>query len=90
MSKPNSQILACLKAAEQAHQQTTADGKNSDPDWAGWYARYLLQLTDFSRHTSRQWQAEELAEALQHLEAAYQNGSQNQPWTVYTAARLNL
>lgn len=90
MSKPNSGIVSCLVAAERAHRQLHPGGRRQDPNWPQWYADFLLGPAGLLSHTSRQWQADELAEALAQLDAAYFNGSQNQSWAVYTAARLSL
>jgi len=90
MNKPNSGIVSCLDAAERAHNRAYPGGRRRDDSWPQWYADYLLGQAGLLAYTSRKWAADELAEALSQLDAAYYNGSQNQSWVVYAAARLSL
>lgn len=90
MTRPDTDILACLSETERSHARQFPGGRGSDPAWAVWYANYLLDEVDLNQFTSRQWEADELAEALSHLAGAYEHSSQNQPWRVYASARLKL
>lgn len=90
MKRQNGGIQACLTQTEQAHNKTVSGGRRADTNWPSWYAHHLLNHTELSRFTHRQWSDEELAEALIMLDAAYLNGSQNHSWARYCAARLSL
>jgi hypothetical protein len=90
MTKPNQEIANCLNQTQRAHAKAFPGGRRADPAWGVWYAEYLLQTAGLLEYTNRHWKPDELAEALIQLDSAYFNGSQNQPWHIYAAARLSF
>lgn len=81
-------VVKALQAAAKAHHDHSAARFDTDPDWAEWYARFLLDDPGFLAASQRQWEAAELAQALNDLHAAYQRTTRRHHWSKYYAERL--
>lgn len=80
-------IVDALNKTRRAYQQEFGQ-RPPGSDWADWYARYLLDETEFRQGTERQWQADDLALALIDLDKTYEKMQSKQTWVEYLAERL--
>lgn len=62
--------------------------RQQNSSWASFYSAHLLAETEFSRGSEREWQADELTQALIDLDTAYQRKMPKQSWSQYLADRL--
>lgn len=89
-------LIKALLDAEKHHnladsasdrQDDRDDG--TDADWPRQYAQYLLEHTDFQSKTKRQWQTDELAQALADLQTSYARKTRRHHWAHYFSQRLS-
>jgi hypothetical protein len=86
--KPKPELVKSLIATERAHSQAFSKTQRKDVHWAKWYAKYLIENTDFQIQTEREWTAQDLAEALSDLQTAFVNNQPKTSWVNYYASRL--
>ena len=73
-----------LTEASGAHRQYEIQSLNGvyDQQWAGWYARYLLQH-DWNEYFVRNWEPDELAAALGEVDREYRANKPDRTWQDY-------
>lgn len=81
--KPNQDIVQALL---ETNRRVKDFGQNDD--WAERWAEYLLKETNFNQLTDRDWRADDLAEALKSLRAAYDRQKPRHTWAHFFALRL--
>jgi len=69
-----------LDRAETVHGVVTQKTGGADPDWALFYAWWLLNWSDFTDVVGRTLSLAELTVELTRLDAAYRSGPRDQPW----------
>jgi len=81
--RPNQDIVQAL-----LETYSRVDGFGQNDEWAEKWAEYLLRETNFNQLTDRDWQADDLAEALKSLHAAYARQKPRHTWAHFFALRL--
>jgi|GEM_PF-6622760 len=80
------QILAdALQAGEFAYQQEFHDLDHTDPNWATWYATYLLEQSEVSELLVPYFGIQQLSDLLHSLHGRYQHSYNDHKWpTLYS------
>jgi NAD(P)H-hydrate epimerase len=79
-------LAALLRETGRAHHDAFAQTDGVDPDWAGWYAAFLLPRLEVFGGLGLD--ARGLARALLEAEARQKVESPDADWPTYYAARL--
>jgi hypothetical protein len=74
------QLAEILERAHHVHAVVAEKTGGADPDWALFYAWWLLNWSDFPEALGRTPALAELTVELTNLDAAYRAGPQAQPW----------
>ncbi len=89
MSDPTELLAGILGRAEHVHAVVTEKTGGADPDWALFYAWWLLTWSDFAPALGRTPSLAELTVELTRLDAAYRAGPRTTPWpSAYAEALL--
>jgi len=81
MMSDRTEVLAGIfERAKHVHGVVAEKTGGADPDWALFYAWWLLNWSDFSAVSGRTSSLAELTVELTKLDAAYRSGPQTQPW----------
>jgi len=80
MSDETELLAGILEQAEHVHAVVAEKTGGADPDWALFYAWWLLNWSDFATVLGRTPSLAELTVELTGLDAAYRAGPQTQPW----------
>jgi len=80
MSDRTELLAGILERAEHVHAVVAEKTGGADPDWALFYAWWLLNWSDFATVLGRTPSLAELTVELTGLDAAYRAGPQTQPW----------
>jgi len=80
MSDRNELLARILERAEHVHAVVAEKTGGADPDWALFYAWWLLTWSDFTAVLGRTPSLAELTVELTSLDAAYRAGPRTQPW----------
>jgi len=86
--KPDQTIVQALLKTHRDHQAAFAGTSGQDPNWSDWYAKRLLNHTDFLLATRRQWTTDDLSKALSDLDTSYNRTERRHHWSHYYALRL--
>jgi hypothetical protein len=81
-------LAALLREAARAHHHAFAHTDGVDPDWAAWYAAFLLPRLEDEGLGDLGWDRAALARALLDAEARHKADSPAVDWPVYYAGRL--
>ncbi len=73
-------LAGILQRAELVHGVVTEKTGGADPDWALFYAWWLLNWSDFPAALGRTPSLAELTVELTRLDTAYRAGPQSNPW----------
>jgi len=73
-------LASILERAHHVHAVVAEKTGGADPDWALFYAWWLLNWSDFTEALGRTPSLAELTVELTTLDAAYRAGPQTQPW----------
>jgi hypothetical protein len=88
VSERADQLAEILERAETVHGVVAQKTGGADPDWALFYAWWLLRWSDFTEVLGRTLSLAELTVELTRLDAAYRAGPRDQPWPRAYAASL--
>ena len=88
MDERTTRLAAILEQAKAVHTVVAAKTGGADPDWALFYAWWLLNWSDFAETLGRTPSLAELTVELTRLDIAYRAGSQATPWPVAYAEDL--
>ncbi len=82
----HAELVRRLNDAKEAHFQfqETELGGVYDQQWSDWYARFLLDQ-GWNRLFTREWNAEQLAEALRRADVEQRANAPDAKWQEYYA-----
>ncbi|MBV8480522.1 MAG: hypothetical protein JOY72_09485 [Actinobacteria bacterium] len=81
-------IAALLNEASETHHVVFRIVDGDDPDWASWYADWLLDHSELSDELGAPPVRSHLVHALVELDAAYTAEQPSEPWEDYYARAL--
>ena len=81
-------ISALLHEAAETHHVVYRIVDGDDPDWASWYADWLLDLSELSDELGAKPVRSHLVHALVQLDRDYTAEQLGEPWEDWYAARL--
>ncbi len=81
-------IADLLHEAGETHHLVYRITDGDDPDWASWYADWLLHLSELPQLLGAAPVRSHLIHALVQLDRDYVSESPDEPWETFYAARL--
>ena len=81
-------IAGLLHEAAETHHIVYRITDGDDPDWASWYADWLLSLSELPAVLGRKPVRSHLVHALVQLDRDYTAEAPQEPWERWYAARL--
>jgi hypothetical protein len=81
-------IAALLHEAGETHHLVYRIVDGDDPDWASWYADWLLELSELPDVLDRKPVRSELVWMLVQLDRDYVAESPDTPWSAWYAERI--
>ena len=88
MADGTSGVASLLQEAGETHHRVYRIVDGDDPDWASWYADWLVNLSELPRMLSTTPVRSELVWLLVTLGREYDETRPDQPWPEWYAARL--
>lgn len=88
MATDADRVAALLKEAGETHHIVYRIVDGDDPDWASWYANWLIRLSELPNILGGAPVRSELVYMLVKLDRAYQQDKPEEPWERYYASRL--
>jgi hypothetical protein len=82
------QIAALLHEAAETHHVVYRMTDGEDPDWASWYATWLLELSELTELLGTTPVRSHLVHALVQLDRDYAAASPSEAWESFYATRL--
>ena len=82
------QIAELLHEAAETHHVVYRITDGDDPDWASWYADWLLDLSELPQLLGSRPVRSHLVHALVQLDRDYTAAQPDEPWEIWYAARL--
>jgi hypothetical protein len=82
------QIAALLNEAGETHHRVYRIVDGDDPDWASWYAEWLVNLSELPQLVSTKPVRSELVWLLVSLDKEYTASAPDTPWPEWYAARV--
>ena len=87
-SDTSGRIAALLHEAAETHHTVYRIVDGDDPDWASWYADWLLDLSELSDLLGARPVRSHLVHALVELDRRYTAEEPGEPWEDWYAGRL--
>jgi hypothetical protein len=84
----NDQIAALLHEAGETHHLVYRIVDGDDPDWASWYADWLINLSELPRILGTTPVRSELVWLLVGLDTEYTDAKPDEPWPQWYAQRI--
>jgi hypothetical protein len=81
-------ISALLHEAAETHHVVYRIVDGDDPDWASWYADWLLELSELPAILGARPVRSHLVHALVELDRTYTAEAPDRPWEAWYAERL--
>jgi hypothetical protein len=81
-------IAELLHEAAETHHTVYRITDGDDPDWASWYADWLMKLSELPDRLGSAPVRSHLVHALVQLDRDYTAESPDEPWEDWYAARL--
>jgi len=81
-------VAEVLHAAAETHHVVYGIVDGEDPDWASWYADWLLQLSELPQLLETRPVRSELVYRLVQLDRDYNASDSAEPWESYYARGL--
>ena len=88
MDKLEADVAALLQEASETHHRVYRIVDGDDPDWASWYADWLIQLSELPRLLGGAPVRSELVWLLVTLDKDYTRTSPDTPWPQWYAQRI--
>ena len=88
MNDESSRIAALLHEAGETHHTVYRIVDGDDPDWASWYAQWLLDLSELTQILGTTPVRSELVWMLVSLDKEYTATSPDVPWPQWYAERI--
>lgn len=82
------EIAALLSEAAETHSQVYRLTDGEDADWASWYAKWLIELSELPDVLGEEPVPSHLIYELVRLEREYAEVQPEEPWELYYAAQL--
>ena len=83
-----SRIAALLHEAAETHHVVYRIVDGDDPDWASWYADWLLNLSELPELLGAHPVRSHLVHALVELDRRFRDEHPEEPWETWYASRL--
>lgn len=87
-SNDTARIAELLHEAAETHHVVYRIADGDDPDWASWYADWLLDLSELPEALGFRPVRSHLVHALVELDRAYAAESPSERWEAWYASRL--
>jgi hypothetical protein len=81
-------IAELLQEAAETHHRVYRITDGADPDWASWYADWLVHLSELPARLGMTPVRSELVCALVELDNEYSARAPDEPWATYYARDL--
>jgi len=81
-------ISALLHEAAETHHRVYRIVDGADPDWASWYADWLIGLSELPQLLGQRPVRSELVYQLVSLDKQYVAENPDEPWEAYYAERI--
>ena len=88
MDENTRQLSALLHQAAETHHQVFAITDGEDPDWATWYADWLVNLSPFSDLLGTKPPRSQVTYLLVGLDKEYIQAGSSEAWEDFYSARL--
>ena len=88
MAEPQSQVASLLHEAGETHHQVYRIVDGDDPDWASWYADWLIGLSELPQLLGTTPVRSELVYMLVLLDKEFTEKAPGGRWEDYYAQRL--
>jgi hypothetical protein len=88
MDEQIAQLRALLRQAAETHHQVFAITDGGDPDWATWYADWLVNLSRLSDLVGTKPPRSEVTYELVRLDKEYVKTGSTEAWEDFYAVRL--
>lgn len=88
MDETSRRVADLLHDAAETHHHVYAIRDGDDPDWATWYADWLVNLSRLPEVLGRRPIRSELTYLLVTLDKEYLRNTQGERWEDYYAARI--
>jgi hypothetical protein len=88
MTEPTETISQLLHEAGETHHRVYRIVDGDDPDWASWYADWLINLSELPQLLGVRPVRSELVYMLVSLDKQYTAESPGEPWEDYYARRV--
>jgi hypothetical protein len=88
MDEPTAAIAALLQEAGETHHIVYRIVDGEDPDWASWYADWLIDHSELPQILARQPVRSELVWLLVQLDKDYAQAGSAAPWPQWYAQRI--
>ena len=88
MTESAASIASLLHEAGETHHVVYRIVDGDDPDWASWYANWLLKLSELPRLLATTPVRSELVWMLVELDRTYAAQAPGTPWPEWYAARM--
>lgn len=85
---PTASVAALLREAAETHHVVYRILDGDDPDWASWYADWLLDLSELPALLGRRPVRSHLVHALVQLDRDFADAGLAGPWEDFYAKRL--
>ena len=82
------QVAALLHEAGETHHRVYRIVDGADPDWASWYAAWLVHLSELPAILKGSPVRSELIYMLVKLDRDFNESKSNEPWERFYARRL--
>jgi hypothetical protein len=81
-------VADLLREASETHHQVYRITDGEDPDWASWYANWLIDLSELPTQLGRKPVRSELVYLLVLLDKEFTDQQMAEPWPQYYARRM--
>ena len=88
MDDPASRVAALLHEAGETHHRVYRIVDGDDPDWASWYADWLIHLSELPQILGAAPVRSELVWLLVQLDKDYSAANPDAPWPQWYAQRI--
>jgi hypothetical protein len=88
MDEPVARIAALLHEAGETHHRVYRIVDGDDPDWASWYANWLIELSELPQILGAAPVRSELVWKLVQLDKDYAAAQPDAPWPDWYAERI--
>jgi hypothetical protein len=88
MTEHNEAISGLLHEAGETHHRVYRIVDGDDPDWASWYADWLISLSELPQLLAQRPVRSELVYMLVKLDKQYTADGSSEPWEHFYAQRI--